>query len=90
MRTILFVYLILINAASFLLMHIDKKKAVRHQWRIPEAVLIGISAVGGSLGGILGMLVFRHKIRKPRFYLGLPLLLILHTYLAVQAVFLFR
>ena len=90
MRTILFIYLILINAASFLLMHIDKKKAVRQQWRIPEAVLIGISAVGGSLGGILGMLAFRHKIRKPRFYLGLPLLFLLHIYLAVQAVLLLR
>ena len=68
-------YLILVNALTFLLMLIDKQKAKRGAWRIPEATLLGVAAMGGSIGGILGMRLFRHKTRHLKFSLGLPLIL---------------
>ena len=74
----LWYYLILINAATFFLMQSDKKKARRRQWRIPEAVLFGTAMLGGSLGGTLGMFLFRHKTKHPLFSIGFPVLLILH------------
>ena len=69
------VYLILINALGLVLMRIDKKKALRHQWRIPEATLMTVAALGGSVGSLAGMYLFRHKTRHPKFYLGIPALL---------------
>ncbi len=71
------VYLILINALGLVLMRIDKKKALRHQWRIPEATLMTVAALGGSVGSLAGMYLFRHKTRHPKFYLGIPALLVL-------------
>ncbi len=74
-------YLVLINAAGFLLMLIDKQKARKNRWRIPEATLMTIAALGGSLGCIGGMYTARHKTKHPKFTLGLPILL------AVQIMF---
>jgi len=74
----LWYYLLLINALTLLLMHADKKKARRRLWRIPEAVLFGTALLGGSLGGTLGMLFFRHKTKKPLFAIGFPVLLLFH------------
>ena len=71
------VYLILINALGLVLMRIDKKKALRHQWRIPEATLMTVAALGGSVGSLAGMYLFRHKTRHPKFYLGIPALRVL-------------
>ena len=71
------VYLILINALGLVLMRIDKKKAMRHQWRIPEATLMTVAALGGSVGSLAGMYLFRHKTKHPKFYLGIPALLVL-------------
>lgn len=76
-------YLILVNAAAFLLMLIDKVKAKKKMWRIPERVLLGISAIGGSVGGLLGMQVFRHKTKHPQFAIGIPLMLAVHIVVAV-------
>ncbi len=75
---LLFVYLIVINALSLLLMIIDKIKAIKKRWRIPEKVLLGTAALGGSLGAFLGMYLVRHKTRHSAFYIGIPLMLILH------------
>ena len=72
---ILLAYLVLINAAAFLLMLIDKQKARRGAWRIPEATLIGSAILGGSIGAIAGMRLFRHKTKHPKFYIGLPVIL---------------
>ena len=80
---ILIIYLLIINALSFLLMLTDKRRAVKKAWRIPEATLLGIAAIGGSLGAVVGMRLFRHKTLHLKFALGLPLLLVLHTMLAV-------
>ena len=68
-------YLVIMNATGFLFMLIDKQKAKAHKWRIPESVLLGIAVVGGSLGSLLGMKIFRHKTRHLKFTLGLPLIL---------------
>jgi len=72
---LLFVYLILINAAGFLLMLADKVKAKKHAWRIPEATLLGVAAAGGSIGALLAMQLFRHKTKHLKFSLGIPLML---------------
>lgn len=68
-------YLLTVNAAAFLLMQIDKQKAKKHMWRIPQRVLLLSAVLGGSIGALAGMYVFRHKTRKPLFYLGIPLIL---------------
>lgn len=69
------IYLILINAAGLVLMLLDKRYAIRGTRRIPEATLMSAAALGGSVGVWLGMYLFRHKTRKPKFYLGVPLIL---------------
>ncbi len=80
---LLCLYLVLINAAGFLLMLADKRKAIKKKWRVPEATLMTIAAFGGSLGSFLGMYTFRHKTKHPKFCLGIPALLVLHTVLVV-------
>ncbi len=83
LMTILRTYLVLINAAALLLMRADKQKARRGAWRIPEATLMGVALLGGSVGAILGMQLFRHKTKHPKFYLGLPLILAVQIGLTV-------
>ncbi len=68
-------YLLLINAAGFLLMLTDKYKARKNLWRIPEAALITVAMLGGSVGALLGMYVVRHKTRHLKFSLGVPVIL---------------
>ncbi len=80
---ILLVYLLLINATGFVCMLIDKRKAIKNKWRIPEATLIGIAVLGGSLGAILGMRIFHHKTKHLKFSLGLPIILVLQILLAI-------
>ena len=75
LKYLFFAYLIIINAASFLLMLIDKQKAKRGKWRIPERTLLGAAILGGSIGAILGMNLCRHKTKHPKFSIGLPLIL---------------
>lgn len=79
----LLLYLLIINAAGFLLMHIDKQKARRRQWRIPEATLMSVALLGGSIGSLMGMYIFRHKTKHPKFALGIPVILALQTVLAL-------
>ena len=69
------IYLCIVNAASFLLMLLDKLKAKKNLWRIPEATLFTVAAIGGSLGCILGMYTVRHKTKHPKFTFGMPLIL---------------
>lgn len=72
-------YLLIINAAALLLMLQDKKNARTRRSRVPEAVLLTMAVLGGSLGATVGMLAFRHKTRKPLFSIGLPVLLLVHA-----------
>ena len=76
-------YLFLINAAAFVLMHADKRRARKNRWRIPERTLIGSAVLGGSIGVLLGMRCFRHKTRHLKFTLGIPAILIAQIALAV-------
>ncbi len=86
--TCLLVYLFIINAAAFLLMLIDKYKAKKNLWRIPEDTLMMTAALGGSIGALAGMYAVRHKTRHIKFTLGIPLILAAQILLAVL-VFLF-
>ena len=72
---ILSIYLSLINALALLLMLADNQRPKKHRWRIPESVLLASAALGGSLGALLGMWLFRHKTRKAKFFVTVPLLL---------------
>jgi uncharacterized membrane protein YsdA (DUF1294 family) len=76
------IYLLIVNAAGFLLMLIDKRKAIRHRWRIPEKTLFLTAAIGGSVGSIMGMYTFRHKTKHLQFTLGMPAILIVQLVLA--------
>ena len=84
----LFIYLLSINALGFLLMLIDKQKAKKKKWRIPEATLMGIAALGGSIGSLLGMYTFRHKTLHKKFTIGIPAILIAQLLLAAAVVYL--
>ena len=70
-------YFLIINALGFLLMLADKHKARKNQWRIPEATLMGVAALGGSIGSLLGMYTVRHKTKHLKFTVGIPLILLL-------------
>lgn len=79
----LFFYLILINAAGLLLMLADKLKARAGKWRIPEATLMGTAVLGGSIGILAGIYLFRHKTRHRKFTCGIPAILAIQLTLAV-------
>ena len=74
------IYLIAINIITFLAMYIDKRKAKYGKWRISEAALFTLVLLGGGIGGITGMYVFRHKTQKPRFIIGFPAILIFEIF----------
>lgn len=80
---ILGIYLFIINAIGFILMLVDKIKARKNLWRIPEKVLFLSAILGGSIGSLLGMYVFRHKTKHFSFILGMPLILAIQIVLAV-------
>ena len=76
-------YLTVINLTGFAVMGIDTRKAVRHLWRVRESTLFLIALLGGSVGSILGMRMFRHKTRHWYFVYGMPAILVLQILLAV-------
>ena len=80
---ILIDYWIVINIAAFVVYGIDKRKAIKHRWRIPESVLFALAFVGGALGALAGMYAFRHKTRKWYFAWGIPLILAIQVVLLV-------
>ena len=79
-------YLLIINAAGFLLMRADKRRAKKERWRIPEATLMGVAAIGGSIGALMGMYTFRHKTRHPKFTIGIPVILALQIMVLIAIV----
>lgn len=82
MIRLLLLYLLIINAAGFVLMLVDKYKARKNLWRIPEATLMGAAALGGSIGCLIGMYTVRHKTKHLKFTLGIPLILAAQVILA--------
>lgn len=84
---LLWVFLLLVNIASFALYGSDKVRARRDDERIPERVLLGVALLGGALGAGLGMWLFRHKTRHWRFVVLVPLFMLLHLYLLCRLFF---
>ncbi|MDO4620704.1 MAG: DUF1294 domain-containing protein [Lachnospiraceae bacterium] len=82
---ILLIYLVTVNIMAVLIYGLDKAKAKMHRWRIPEKVLFAIAFAGGALGALLAMYLFRHKVRKKYFKIGIPLILILQVVIVVAA-----
>lgn len=80
---IVVIYLVAINAATFFVYGIDKWKARRSMWRIPEATLLGLAAIGGCIGAWLGMRAWRHKTMHKKFQLGIPLIIVAQTALII-------
>lgn len=76
-------YLLGINILAFLVFGLDKRKARKDRWRVPEATLLLLAVIGGSAGALLGMVVFRHKTRHNKFRIGLPLILLAQLAVAV-------
>ncbi len=74
---IIVIYLIIINLIAFILMGNDKKRAVKHKWRIPEKTLFLSAILGGGVGAIAGMYTFRHKTKHMYFVIGMPMILII-------------
>lgn len=72
---IILIYLLIINAAGFLVMTIDKLYARKNMWRIPERTLLGMAAIGGSIGVWAAMYTVRHKTKHMKFVIGVPLIL---------------
>ena len=77
-------YLIGINLLLYTLMGIDKYNAKHNKWRIPEKSLFLLAFIGGSIGGILGMILFHHKTKKVSFKILFPLFLIINIYLYLK------
>ena len=76
MTKLILLYLLIVNAVAFLLMLVDKQSARKKLWRIPESTLLLTAAIGGSIGSLAGMFVFRHKTKHLKFTLGIPAILI--------------
>ncbi len=76
-------YIVVINLIAFFAFLIDKDKARRRKWRIPESTLMSFAIVGGSIGALMGMYVWRHKTHHVNFLLGLPLVFLCHVAIAI-------
>lgn len=84
------IYLAGINLAGFISMLLDKQKARRSIWRIPEATLFLFAIFGGSIGSLIGMYVFHHKTMKPKFYIGIPAILTIQVIIVLYFLFFSR
>ena len=73
----LILYLIIINVVTFVIFGVDKYKAIRQEWRIRESTLLGLALIGGSIGGWLAMYIFHHKTKKVKFFVGIPVILVI-------------
>lgn len=83
------IYLGVINIVAFVLYGIDKWKAAHDKWRIKEATLIGSAVIGGSIGALAGMKVFRHKTKHKKFTIGVPVILAIQVAAVLYALFKF-
>ena len=76
--SILIWYLSVINFTTWVAYGLDKGRAKSGKWRIPERTLLLLALAGGSLGALAGMIMFRHKTRKPKFYISVPVMFVAH------------
>ena len=70
-------YFLAINVLTFAVYGVDKWKARQGRWRVPEATLLGLAALGGSVGAWVAMQLFRHKTKKNKFRYGVPIMFVL-------------
>lgn len=82
-QLILIIYILAVNLLGFFIMGIDKQKARKRTFRIPEATLFTIAIIGGSIGSIIGMHLFRHKTRHWYFLFGMPAILLIQIILVL-------
>lgn len=82
-RRFVIIYLMAVNLIAFVLYYADKIKARRRLWRIPEATLLTVALIGGSVGAYAAMRLFRHKTKHPKFYILVPLMIVLHIIILV-------
>ena len=82
------IYLLIINLIGFAIMFIDKEKAKRGSWRIPEKTIFIVTAIGGGIGTIAGMYKFRHKTKKLKFTFGMPAILAIEIAILIYLPFL--
>ena len=83
LKQLIVIYLVAVNVITFFLYGIDKWKARRSKWRIPEATILGLAVIGGSLGAWLGMRMWHHKTMHKKFQYGIPLILIVEIALVL-------
>ena len=83
LQYIALIYLAVINVVAFFMYGIDKWKAKKSKWRIPEATLLLLAVIGGSIGARLGMKVWHHKTLHKKFRYGIPLILIAQVALVI-------
>lgn len=80
---ILLSYLLSINLSSFILFAIDKKRARKKKWRISEKILLITSFIGGATGSLMSMVIFKHKLSKKGFYMGVPVFIVLNRIMVI-------
>lgn len=84
---IILLYLLILNIIGFMLMGIDKHKARKQAWRIPESTLFSVAIIGGGIGSLLGMYTFRHKTQHKSFVIGMPIIIAVHILITIIFVF---
>lgn len=84
---IIILYAVAVNVVSFIVMGVDKRKAIKRAWRIPESTLFVLAIIGGSIGSVIGMHLFHHKTRHWYFLYGMPVILALQIILILTLVF---
>lgn len=84
------IYLLVVNIIGFFAMGLDKWKAKRGSWRIPENTLFMFTILGGGIGTIAGIYAFRHKTQKKKFTIGMPVIFILEVILIIYLLYIFK
>lgn len=77
-------YISVVSIILCIFMYVDKRRAIKHEWRIQEKTLFLLAILGGAIGGVVGMYAFRHKTKQNRFVFIFPLLAAIHVYLIVK------
>lgn len=85
--SILIWYLSVINFTTWAAYGLDKGRAKSGKWRIPERTLLLLALIGGSLGALEGMIMFRHKTRKPKFFISVPVMFVVHCVIVAMLVY---
>lgn len=82
-NTIVYIYILGMSIISFILMGIDKKRAIKHKWRIKESTLLFFALIGGAIGTLISMKVFHHKTKNIKFKIGVPIICMINILLAI-------